>query len=211
MSIGAEPRPGLRKVEPYTSPQPEVPVRFNTNECPMRLPESFFAMLAAVVREIPLNRYPDGQMTRLREKLSVHVGHPLESIWAANGSNEILTELFLAYGGPTRKVAIYEPTYMLHSRLAWLTNTEVLRFAIKPPFVLGRKDVSAAVSMKPHMVMVCSPNNPTGNAQPLEVIRKFAEQTGALVIVDEAYIEFGGGTALPLLEELPNLVIVRTL
>jgi len=211
VSPSPKPRPGLRQVDAYASPQVDVPVRLNTNECPTRLPESFFAMLAAVVRDIPLNRYPDSEMTRLREKLAAHVGRPVEMIWAANGSNEILTELFLAYGGPTRKVAIFEPTYLLHGRLAWLTNTDILGFTMKPPFVLGPRDVAAAAAMKPNLVLVCSPNNPTGNAQGLDVIRRFAEQTGALVVVDEAYIEFGGETALPLVDEFANLVVVRTL
>jgi histidinol-phosphate aminotransferase len=205
-----KPRPGLSEVEPYTSPQIDVPVRLNTNECPTPLPESFFAMLATVVRDIPLNRYPDSEMPRLREKLAAHVSRPVEMVWAANGSNEILTELFLAFGGPTRKVAIFEPTYVLHGRLAWLTHTAIVDFTMEPPFVLGPKDVAAAASMKPHLVLVCSPNNPTGNAQGLDVIRRFAEQTNALVVVDEAYIEFGGETALPLIDELPNLVVVRT-
>ena len=211
MSPGADPRPGLRKVEPYSSPQIDVPVRLNTNEMPSRLPESFFAMLAAVVREIPLNRYPDGQITRLREKLSAHVGHPIEMIWPANGSNEVLEQLFHAYGGPKRKVVIFDPTYLLHPRLAWLTHTKPLPFSLQPPYVLGTKDVDVALQMKPHMVLVCSPNNPTGNAQPVDSVRRLAERSDALVIVDEAYIEFGGESALPLIEEYPNIVIVRTL
>jgi histidinol-phosphate aminotransferase len=206
-----EPRPGLRTVEAYTSPQIDVPVRLNTNECPTRLPESFFAMLAAVVRDIPLNRYPDSEMTRLREKLAVHLERPVEMVWAANGSNEILTELLLAYGGPGRTVAIFEPTYLLYRRLAWLTYTDVLSFTMEQPFLLGPPDVADVAARNPDVVLVCSPNNPTGNAQPPTVIRRFAEQTDALVVVDEAYIEFGGEPALPLVDELPNLVVVRTL
>jgi histidinol-phosphate aminotransferase len=207
----AKPRPGLSEEEPYTSRQVDVPVRLNTNESPLPLPERFFAMLAAVTRDIPLHRYPDSEMPRLREKLAAHVGQPPEMIWAANGSNEILEELFLAYGGPMRTVAIFEPTYVVHGRIAWLTHTAVADFTMNPPYLLGPKDVAAAAAAKADMVLVCSPNNPTGNAQGLDVIRRFAEQTEALVVVDEAYIEFGGETALPLLDDHPNLVVVRTL
>lgn len=210
MSPNAKPRPGLSEEEPYTSPQIDVPVRLNTNECPTPLPESFHAMLATVVREIPLHRYPDSEMPRLREKLAAHVGRPAEMIWAANGSNEILTQLFLAYGGPARTVAIFEPTYVLHGRLAWLTHTAIVDFTMDPPFILGPTDVAEAAAAKPDIVLVCSPNNPTGNAQGLDVIRRFAVQTDALVVVDEAYIDFGGESALPLIDELPNLVVVRT-
>ena len=126
MTPAAEPRPGVRDVDPYVSPQLDVAARLNTNECPHPLPEGFFTELAEAVRDLPLHRYPDGQMTRLREELAAHHGHTLEGTWTANGSNEVLTELLLAYGGPGRTAVVFEPTYLLHSRLSWLTHTEVI-------------------------------------------------------------------------------------
>ncbi len=88
-----------------------------------RCRSGFSIELAEAVRDLPLNRYPDGQMTRLREELAAHHGHPFEGTWTANGSNEVLTELLLAYGGPGRRAVVFEPTYLLHSRLSWLTHT----------------------------------------------------------------------------------------
>ena len=123
-----EPRPGVRDVQPYVSPHPPVAVRLNTNECPVPLPEDFAEDLARTVRDLPLNRYPDAQMTRLREDLAGHVGHPFDGTWAANGSNEILTELLLAYGGPGRTAVVFEPTYLLHSRLSTLTRQSGSRY-----------------------------------------------------------------------------------
>ncbi len=96
----AEPRAGVRDVDPYVSPQLDVAARLNTNECPHPLPDGFFVELADAVRDLPLNRYPDGQMTVLREDLAAHHGHTFEGTWTANGANEVLTELLLAYGGP---------------------------------------------------------------------------------------------------------------
>ena len=118
MSVGADPRPGLREIEVYDSPQLDVPVRLNTNECPHPLPEDFMKELAASVRDLHLNRYPDGQMRRLLADLATASMHPVDGVWAANGSNEVLTELLQAYGGPGRRAAVFEPTYLLHSRLA---------------------------------------------------------------------------------------------
>jgi hypothetical protein len=69
----AEPREGLRDTEPYVSPQLPVAARLNTNECPHPLPESFFDELADAIRDVPLNRYPDGSMRRLREELATVV------------------------------------------------------------------------------------------------------------------------------------------
>ncbi len=96
----ATPRPGLRDVAPYISPQLTVTARLNTNECPLPLPQGFADELADEIASLPLNRYPDGQMTRLREELAASVGHPFDGTWAANGSNEILTQLLQAYGAP---------------------------------------------------------------------------------------------------------------
>ena len=208
---GAEPRAGLRDVAPYVSPQLDVAARLNTNECPHPLPEDFFAELAATVRDLPLHRYPDGQMTRLREDLAATVGHPFEGTWTANGSNEILIELLHAYGGPGRRALLFEPTYVLHARLCWLTQTEVVRRNLPTDFVLTDEQVDEAADAAPDVVFVCSPNNPTGNAQPVGITEALARRLPAsLVVVDEAYVEFGGESALGLVAAHANLVVVRT-
>jgi histidinol-phosphate aminotransferase len=150
-------------------------------------------------------------MTRLREEVAAHHGHPVEGTWPANGSNEILTELLLAYGGPGQRAAIFEPTYLLHSRLSWLTHTEVIAHRLADPFILNEHAVEQAIADQPDVVFVCSPNNPTGNAQPVEAVAELAHASSALIVVDEAYIEFGGESALKLVADHPNVVVTRTL
>ena len=204
------PRPGLREVGPYDSPQIEVAARLNTNECPLPLPEAFSEDLAAAVRELPLHRYPDGQMRALREALAARTGHPFDGIWAANGSNEILAQLLQAYGGPLRRAAVFEPTYLLHRRLCWVTQTGIVERRLEPPFAIADEDVAWLYSEAPDVAFVCSPNNPTGNAQSLDAIHSVADEAGGLVIVDEAYVDFGGESALSLVAEHPNVAIVRT-
>lgn len=205
-----EPRPGLRETSPYEAPQLDVLVRLNTNECPYRLPEEFADDLAEVVRSIRFHRYPDREAFALREGLSRHTGHPAEGVWAANGSNEVIEQLLLAYGGPGRKAVVFEPTYVLHGRLAWTAHTDVVPIPVEPPFALTQAHVNRAVEASPDVVFVCSPNNPTGNAQPVEVTEELAARSDALVIVDEAYVEFGGKSAAGLVADHPNLVVVRT-
>jgi histidinol-phosphate aminotransferase len=208
---GAEPRPGLRDVDPYVSPQLDVAARLNTNECPHPLPSGFFDELAEAVRDLPLHRYPDGQMRRLREDVAASVDHPFEGTWTANGSNEILIELLHAYGGSRRRALMFEPTYLLHARLCWLTQTEVERRELPADFVLTEAQVAEAEVAAPDVVFVCSPNNPTGNAQPVGIVAALAERLPtSLVVVDEAYVEFGGESALPLVATHPNVVVVRT-
>jgi histidinol-phosphate aminotransferase len=205
------PRPGLRDVGFYDSPQLDVAARLNTNECPHPLPERFSKDLAEAVTALPLHRYPDNQMIRLREEFAAHVGHVPEGTWVANGSNEILTQLLQAYGGMGRRVAVFEPTYLLHSRLAWLTQTELVSLRLDEDFSLSPDSVASAIAADPDVVFVCSPNNPTGNAQPVDAVRSLAAQTDALVVVDEAYVEFGGQTCLPLIAEHHNVVVTRTM
>jgi histidinol-phosphate aminotransferase len=206
-----EPRPGLRDTEPYQAPQLAVPVRLNTNESPYPLPEAFREELAEAVRDLQLNRYPDREATQLREALADHAGHPVEGTWAANGSNEIIQQLLLAYGGPGRKVLVFEPTYVLHERLSWIAHSDVVRIELERPWTLSREDAAGAADIHPQVAFVCSPNNPTGNAQPIEVIEELAATSNdALVIVDQAYVEFGGESALPLVARHPNVAVVRT-
>jgi histidinol-phosphate aminotransferase len=210
VSAGPTPRPGVRDTEPYVSPQLDVAARLNTNECPHRLPERFFKELAHAIEDLPLNRYPDGRMTRLREELAAHAGHTLDGTWVANGSNEVLLQLLQAYGGSGRSAAVFEPTYLLHSRLCWLTQTDLVSLRLDDAFSLSQGSIETAVAAGPDVVFVCSPNNPTGNAQPVDAVASLAGATDALVIVDEAYVEFGGATCLPLVSEHPNVAVVRT-
>jgi histidinol-phosphate aminotransferase len=206
----AAPRPGLRDLEPYQAPQLEVAARLNTNECPYPLPESFQDELAEAVRRLELHRYPDREAQELREALAKHAGHPVEGTWAANGSNEVIEQLLLAYGGPSRRVVVFRPTYVLHERLAWVTHGDPFTLSLDEPWAISRRDVARVLAAQPSVVFVCSPNNPTGNAQPVDVVEGLAAGGDSLVIVDEAYVEFGGRSAAGLVGRYPNVAVVRT-
>ena len=212
MTPAATPRLGLRDVAPYVSPQLAVTARLNTNECPVPLPDGFAEELADELATLPLNRYPDGQMTRLREELAASVGHPVEGTWAANGSNEILTQLLQAYGGAGRRAAVFEPTYLLHSRIAWLTQTEIVSLTLDDGFALLAGERVAPSSSRDR-TSSSSARRTTRRATRSRstAVASLAGRTEALVIVDEAYIEFGGSTCLPLVADHPNVVVTRTM
>jgi len=206
----AFPRPGLRDMEPYQAPQLEVAARLNTNECPYPLAEGFREELAEAVRGLTLNRYPDREAQELREALAKHAGHPVEGAWVANGSNEVIEQVLLAYGGPGRRVVVFEPTYVLHERLAWVAHSELVRLNLAEPWVIREGDAAEALALRPAVIFVCSPNNPTGNAQPVKVVAELASGGDSLVVADEAYIEFGGESAARLVGQHPTVVVVRT-
>jgi histidinol-phosphate aminotransferase len=206
----AVPRRGLRELEPYQAPQLEVAARLNTNESPYPLPESFRHELADAVRGLELHRYPDREAQELRESLAKHASHPVEGTWVANGSNEIIEQLLLAYGGPGRRVVVFRPTYVLHERLAWMTHADLFPLSLDEPWVISTDDVTGALASDPSVVFVCSPNNPTGNAQSVDVVEGLASTGDALIVVDEAYVEFGGRSAAGLVGRYPSVVVVRT-
>jgi histidinol-phosphate aminotransferase len=197
-------------VEPYAAPQLDVRARLNTNECPYPLPETFRADLSEAVSRMDLHRYPSREATELRSRLAELHGHTPEGTWCANGSNEVIQQLLQAYGGPSRRAVTFEPTYAMYSRIAWTTSTQVVRRNLTEPWQLRPFDLEDPSTAGADVVFVCSPNNPTGNAQPLEVVKGLAERSHGLVIVDEAYGEFGGTSALGLIEQHPNVVVVRT-
>lgn len=204
-------RDDLADVEAYRAPQIEASVRLNTNESPYPLPDGFADELAEAVRRIPFHRYPDREATALRKGLAERAGHPVEGLWVANGSNEVIQHLCLAYGGSGRRALVFEPTYGLHSLIPRVTGMEVIPARLGPDFMLSPEEARAAIARyRPSIAFVCSPNNPTGNAQLLAAVQALCEAGDGLVIVDEAYGEFGGVSASLLLERFRNLAVVRT-
>jgi histidinol-phosphate aminotransferase len=212
-------RDELRGMSPYGAPQLDVPVRLNTNENSYPVPEDVAAAmekaLAAQVRD--LNRYPDRDAVALRTDLAAYLGHGLAAanLWAANGSNEIQQQLLQTFGGPGRTALGFTPSYSMHPLLAAGTGTA---------WVDGRRDeqfevpaahaVEQVAKHQPDLVFLCSPNNPTGTALSLDVVRAVADAAPGMVIVDEAYAEFarpGTPSALTLLEGRPRLVVTRTM
>src|SRR5262249_56023113 len=109
------PRGDLQGLEGYHSPQLDVPIRLNTNESPYAPPPEFVGAWLDALRAAPLNRYPDRAARELRAALAAQLGQPIERLFCANGSNEVLQTLLLTFGGAGRAPAVFEPTYPLHS------------------------------------------------------------------------------------------------
>lgn len=206
-------RPDLEDVEPYVSPQLPARVRLNTNESPYAPPRALVDALLREVDGMSLNRYPDRDARRLVDALAAKWEWPSEGVWVGNGSNEVFMHLFLAFGGPGRTSLTFEPTYSLHSLIPRLALTGVAQLARDPSFTV---DAASAVEWVrehgPEIVVVCSPNNPTGGSTPLDDVAALCRASGGLVVVDEAYGEFApqGTSAMALLREHDNLVVVRT-
>ena len=213
-------RPELVGEEPYGAPQLPDVVLLNTNENPYPPSPEIIAEMAAAIAETAagVNRYPDREASALRADLATYLGHGLDAgrLWAANGSNEVMTHLLGAFAGPGRTVLTFAPTYSMYPEYARNTHSSYVvaprtgDYAIDPEVA-----IAAIAEHQPSVVILTSPNNPTGTTTPLATTRAIlAAATDAIVVVDEAYQEFArdpSRTALTLLPEFGNLVVARTM
>jgi len=221
-------RPELRGRTPYGAPQPPATHRLNTNENPYPLPAELLADLGAALGHaaVDLNRYPDRDALALRADLAAYLSRGGESIapaqiWAANGSNEVLQQILQAFGGAGRTALGFTPSYSMHPIIAAGTGTGWVDGARREDFTIDPAAAAAQVrEVRPDVVFVTSPNNPTGTAVDLATIEaihdaaSYGQGRAGMVVVDEAYAEFaraGTPSALTLLAGRPRLVVSRTM
>lgn len=221
--------------EPYGAPQLDVPVCLNVNENPYPPNPHVVASIAQRVKAIAsdLNRYPDREHVALREAFCAYLAKEshaqlhVDQVWGANGSNEIMLQLFQAFGGPGRIALSADPTYSMYPEYARDTFTQWKTVPRKGDFTLDVEGMIAAIDeLGPAMVVLTSPNNPTGTALALPDLEAILdacqnasvsgarEGTHPIVVVDEAYIEFrdpGMPSATTLIERYDNLAVSRTM
>lgn len=212
-------RPELAGEHPYGAPQLDVAVLLNVNENPYPPGDAVIDDIGAAVREAAttMNRYPERDAIGLRGDLADYLGHGLtaENIWAANGSNEVMTHVLGAFGGPGRSALTFTPSYSMYPEYARNTHTEWLTVPRRSDFTL---DVDLALrsiaELQPDVILIASPNNPTGTATPIDHLRALCEAAPGVIVIDEAYAEFarpGTPSALELLPDHGNLAVSRTM
>ena len=211
----------LEALTPYGAPQIDVPNRLNTNENPYSLrPELQKAILESISAKVAhLNRYPDRDALELRSSLASFINKTtntsfgVENVWAANGSNEILQSIALAFQGDALG---FEPSYSMHPLISRAVGKRWISVPRNSDFSIDVNGAITAISTeRPGLVFVTTPNNPTGGSTSLETIAKIANaarQVSALVVVDEAYAEFSSEpSAVTLIHESPNVIVSRTM
>jgi histidinol-phosphate aminotransferase len=213
----ARPALGIRSdlvdVPAYVSPQHPARFRMNTNESPYPPPKELVEEVASELRAIALNRYPDRDATGLYKAISEHIAWPVEGLWVANGSNEVFMHLLLGFGGAGRSALVFEPTYSLHSLIPKIATTRVVSTGRDEDLHIDLDAALKAIELEqPEIVIVCSPNNPTGDCEPRSTIEALVETAPGLVVIDEAYGEFAepSDSCVPLLATHRNLVVTKT-
>lgn len=212
-------RDELREFEPYGAPQMRDVINLNVNENPYPPSQATIDDIAESVRTAAatLNRYPDREARALRTALAGYLGHDLtaDQVWAANGSNEVMLHVLQAFGGPGRTAVSFAPTYSMYPEYARDTHTRWVTGRRAEDFTIDADRAVALVEEEqPHVVLLASPNNPTGTALPLDTVEKLLTAAPGVVVVDEAYAEFRRAdtpTALQLLPGYPRLIVTRTM
>ena len=212
-----------------------MPVCLNVNENPYAPDPAVCEAIARRVLEIAptLNRYPDREHVALRQAFSDYIAREsgvrldVDQLWGANGSNEIMLQLFQAFGGPGRTALGADPTYSMYPEYARDTFTGWRLAHRNPDFTLDMDALVAAIrDVRPSMVLLTSPNNPTGTPLPLGAVERVldacrdvrvegaGEGVRPIVVIDEAYVEFrtpGTPSAVELIARHPNLAVSRTM
>ena len=215
-------RDSLRPMSPYGAPQVPARASLNTNENPYSPSPALQKAIANAVAQVAsdLNRYPDRDATVLRTKLADYINEQsgtkfsADNVWAANGSNEIIQSIFLAFAqGP---VLGFTPSYSMHPLIAKVTGSQWIDGKRNIDFSLNAAEaVSEIQKHKPTLTFITTPNNPTGGAVSIETIQMLADaakSVGGLLVVDEAYAEFSQEiSAVTLISNSPHVVVIRTM
>jgi histidinol-phosphate aminotransferase len=205
-------RPEMKDVPAYKTSTHDAPIRLDRNESPEELPAEVKQRVLAQLSAASWARYPDPYGAELKAAFAAREGLSPASVIVGDGSNTLFLSFFLAAAYPGRRFALCPPTFGLYAPWIRAAGCEAAAFplaeeTLAPPV---EEMVSSARSEPDLAFVLCSPNNPTGTLFPREGLVPLLE-TGALIVVDEAYVEFSGGSARELLPRFPNLILSRTM
>ena len=195
-------RPNIRNLAPYSTARDECQVKIGSfldaNENPFNN---------------GYNRYPDPRQLELKSLISKIKAVPVRNMFIGNGSDEAIDLCFRVFCEPGVDNAVsIAPTYGMYKVAADINNVQMRQVALGEDFSLPKDELLAACDSNTKLMFVCSPNNPTGNAFPIEDILYLAEKFDGMLVVDEAYIDFSSQPSLAgYIKEYPNLIVLQTL
>lgn len=205
-------RPNIAAMAAYVpgeQPRPGTDIiKLNSNENPYPPSPQVIEVLRQVEPEL-LRRYPDPFASNFCQAIAEVLGVPANWIIVGNGSDDLLNLLVRACADDTTRPIVYPtPTYVLYRTLAALPPATVVEVPYPDDFQFPLKELVAAQGA---ITFIASPNSPSGHVVPLADLRDLAQQVSGLVVVDEAYVDFAEGSALSLVQEFDNVVVLRTL
>lgn len=206
-------RPAVREIPSYVPAKvpadaPARHIKLDMNESPYGPSPKTRAALAAFDHT---HRYPDFTQAELREALGRYIGAPASQITCGAGLDDVLTNLMVLLLDPDDEVIISEPTFGVYRALIAVHGGTTVDVHLSAGFALDVDGILAAVTERTKLVVVCNPNNPTGNVFAPADVERIVAEAPCLVAIDEAYAEFAGISHLPLMERYPNVCVLRTM
>ncbi len=205
-------RDTLKELKPYDPHEMPYKVKLNANENPYGLPEEIIEEILWKAKNIKYSRYPNANSVKLSEAVSAFWGLTRDNIVIGNGSDELIDYLIKAFSEKGRKVITTAPSFAMYKIYSIVNESNFVQIPLSQSnFSLNEdKILEEAKKENSSIVFLAYPNAPTGNYFAEDKIIKIIEESGCLVVVDEAYYEFGKKTFVPLISRYDNLVILRT-
>ncbi len=204
-------RPGIEEITEYSLVHRECRIKLNQNENPFDLPDDIKSEVLRRVGAEHWSRYPEFVPARQMQKLAQFTGWDAAGVLLGNGSNDLLQLLFTCALDAGRGVVISQPTFTLYKLLAQAIGAPVTEVPMTRSLTIDVDALIAATNDSgAAMLVLCSPNNPTGGQVPLADVERILRATKALIVLDEAYVQFAGASAISLLAGYDRLVILQT-
>lgn len=204
-------RLGLDKMKTYSVEEKEWDIKLDANESPHNLPPLVRERVMNQLEYLAFNRYPEIGMRDLRAMIAESFNMSIQNVHLGNGSSEIILSLFQIFGGPGRSIVFPVPSFSMYSVYAQASDSLPVPVALNEDYsVPCDKVLEAAKQSDAKLIILCNPNNPTGTVMPAEDIEYIVSRAKCPVLIDEAYIEFYGESAVGLMEKYDNVIIART-
>ena len=206
-------RPCVKDLEAYKVVPPNYNIIVNANENPFDFPDALKKELNDEIMRMPLNRYPDPSATALREQLADYVGVDADQIICGCGSDEIMSMLNQTFINPGDVVISHAPSSSMYQIWSVIGGADFIWVPDNDDLYPDVENIINTAKLKnAKLIYLCSPNNPTGSLLPRHDVIDILEETNALVILDEAYIEFKKeGDLTDIVNEYNNVIVLRTL
>lgn len=204
-------RIGYETLPVYSCDELDYRVKLDANERGDDLPEPVRQAVIARLSRLEFNRYPDMGITNLRQLIAESYGLQSEQVTVGSGSSELLAALCFMFGGPDKKIICPQPSFSMYGVYTKIADSIPMPIMLDDDYRLDPEQVIAAAADKTvSLIILCNPNNPTGTAMPIADVERIVRNVSCPVVVDEAYGEFYGQSALPLLAACPNMMLVKT-
>jgi histidinol-phosphate aminotransferase len=204
-------KPAVRNLGAYSLSPLRASVKINQNENPWDVPENVKAETLRRLDARPWSRYPEFIAASLQESLADFASWKADGVIAGNGSNELIQSLLMVTINEAKRILISEPTFALYRQVATVLGGDVVSVPLTATFQFDIPALTEALQdSRPEVMILCSPNNPTGSVINDDDLKQLLRTAPGLVVIDEAYHEFAGESVVPLLNDFPNLVVLRT-